>query len=46
MILKDDTISDLKSPDDLFHLFELLGDGSNPCVLSILAKLYIKKKRL
>ncbi|KAF9768853.1 hypothetical protein IL306_013794, partial [Fusarium sp. DS 682] len=36
MVLKDDTISDLKSPADLFHLFELLYDGSNRILHAIM----------
>jgi hypothetical protein len=36
MVLKDDTISDLKGPADLFHLFELLYDGSDRILHAIM----------
>ncbi|KAI3573003.1 hypothetical protein IWW34DRAFT_887971 [Fusarium oxysporum f. sp. albedinis] len=40
MVLKDDTISDLKGPADLFHLFELLYDGSDRILHAIMQEIF------
>ncbi|EXL39025.1 hypothetical protein FOCG_18353 [Fusarium oxysporum f. sp. radicis-lycopersici 26381] len=40
MVLKDDTISDPKGPDDLFHLFELLYDGSDRILHDIMQEVF------
>lgn len=40
MVLKNDTISDLKGPSDLFHQFELLYDGSDRILHAIMQEIF------